>query len=101
MLDFLASILVLTLLFVFTYRFLSDGRLRYTRLFGGALTSAVLFTVGKMGIGTYLAFVNLGSAFGAAGSLVVFLAWVYYSAQIIFFGAEVVRAGLPTASSEF
>jgi membrane protein len=95
MLDFLASILLLTLLFVFTYRFLSDGRLRYTRLFGGAFTSAVLFTVGKMGIGYYLALVNLASAFGAAGSLVVFLAWVYYSAQIIFFGAEVVRAALP------
>jgi membrane protein len=94
-LDFLVSILLLTLLFVFTYRFMSDGRLRYTQLFGGAFTSAVLFTVGKMGIGTYLAFVNLASAFGAAGSLVVFLAWVYYSAQIIFFGAEVVRAGIP------
>ena len=97
-LDFLASILLLTLLFLFTYRFMSDGRIRYSRLVSGAFTSAVLFTVGKMGIGYYLAFVNLASAFGAAGSLVVFLAWVYYSAQIVFFGAEVVRAGLPSAT---
>jgi membrane protein len=94
-LDFVVSILLLTLLFLFTYRFMSDGRIRYSRLVAGAFTSAVLFTVGKMGIGYYLAFVNLASAFGAAGSLVVFLAWVYYSAQIVFFGAEVVRAGLP------
>ena len=94
-LDFVASILLLTLLFLFTYRFMSDGRIRYSRLVAGAFTSAVLFTVGKMGIGYYLAFVNLASAFGAAGSLVVFLAWVYYSAQIVFFGAEVVRTGLP------
>jgi membrane protein len=61
----------------------------------GALVSAVLFTVGKMGIGYYLAVSNLASAYGAAGSMVVFLAWVYYSAEILFFGAEVVRLRLP------
>jgi uncharacterized BrkB/YihY/UPF0761 family membrane protein len=43
--------------------------------------------------------VNLSSAYGAAGSVVVFLAWVYYSAQIVFFGAEVIRAGLPPQCS--
>ncbi len=95
LLDFFVSVLLLTLLFLFTYRFMSDGRLRYTRLVSGAFTSAILFALGKMGIGYYLAFVNLASAFGAAGSLVVFLAWVYYSAQIVYFGAEVVRTGLP------
>ena len=96
LLDFFVSVLLLTLLFLFTYRFMSDGRLRYSRLVAGAFTSAILFTFGKMGIGYYLAYVNLASAFGAAGSLVVFLAWIYYSAQIVFFGAEVVRTGLPT-----
>lgn len=93
--DFVVSTWCLTLLFVFTYRFLSDGRLPYRRLWSGAFVSAVLFSAGKVAIGHYLAYVNLGSAYGAAGSLVVFLAWVYYSAQILFFGAEVIRAGLP------
>ena len=95
--DLVVSTLVLTLLFTFTFRFLSDGRLRYTQVCGGAFVSAVLFTVGKMAIGLYLASVNLGSAYGAAGSVVVFLAWVYYSAQIVFFGAEVIRTKLPHA----
>jgi membrane protein len=88
------TILVLTLLFVFTFRLLSDGRLPYRRLWLGAFVTAVLFGVGKFAIGAYLGYVALASAFGAAGSVVVFLAWVYYSAQIVFFGAEVIRAGM-------
>ena len=95
--DFLTSTVLLAVLFTFTFRFLSDGRLRYGQVWGGALVSALLFAAGKMGIGYYLAFAQLASAYGAAGSFVVFLAWVYYSAQILFFGAEIVRAGLPPA----
>jgi membrane protein len=94
------SVLVLTLLFLFTYRFLSDGKLPYRQLWFGAFVAALLFSVGKLAIGAYLGYVGLASAFGAAGSVVVFLAWVYYSAQIIFFGAEVIRAGMqPPAMS--
>jgi membrane protein len=93
--DFLASTFVLLLLFLFTFRFLAEGRIYYRRLLGGALVSAALFSVGKILIGYYLAYVNLASAYGAAGSLVVFLAWVYYSAQILFYGAEVVRFAIP------
>lgn len=89
--DFLVSTLLLTLLSTFTFRFLSDGRLPYRQLWFGALITAILFSVGKIGIGLYLSFTNLASLYGAAGSLAVFLAWVYYSAQILFFGAEVVR----------
>jgi membrane protein len=96
-LDFVVSAVVLTLLFAFTYRFLSDGRLCYAQLWGGAFVAAALFTAGKMVIGLYLAYAGLASAYGAAGSVVVFLAWVYYSAQIVFFGAEVIRAGLPAS----
>ncbi len=92
--DFLLSTLLLTLFFAFTFRFMSEGNVRYRQVWGGALTSAVLFAVGKMGIGYYLSYVNLASAYGAAGSLVVFLVWVYYSAQILLFGAEVVRLRL-------
>jgi membrane protein len=96
----IASLILLTLLFVFTFRFMSDGKLRYRQLWGGAFVSAVLFSVGKVAIGTYLAYVGLASAFGAAGSVVVFLAWVYYSAQILFFGAEVIAAGMRRAVNE-
>ncbi len=93
--DLCVSVLLLTLLFAFTFRILSDRTLSYWQVLFGAFVSAVLFAVGKMAIGFYLSYVNLASAYGAAGSVVVFLAWVYYSAQILFFGAEVVRAGLP------
>jgi membrane protein len=93
------STFLLMLLFAFTFRFLSDGRIPYRHLWSGAFVSAVLFTVGKMVIGLYLSYANLASAYGAAGSLVVFLAWVYYSAQILFFGAEVIRCGLGKAAA--
>ena len=54
----------------------------------GAVATALLFTVGKLLIGLYLGHSGIGSAYGAAGSLVVFVVWVYYSALILFFGAE-------------
>ena len=54
----------------------------------GSAVTALLFTVGKLLIGLYLGHASVGSTFGAAGSLLVFLVWVYYSAQILFFGAE-------------
>ena len=56
-------------------------------LIGGAVTS-LFFTVGEILIGLYLGRTNLGSAFGAAGSLVILLVWIYFSAMIFFFGAE-------------
>jgi membrane protein len=93
--DFAGSTLLLTLLFAVTFRVLSDRRLSYRQVSGGALVTAVLFAVGKIGLGYYFRFVNVASGYGAAGSLVVILAWVYYSAQIVYFGAEVVRFGLP------
>jgi membrane protein len=95
--DLGVSTLGMTLLFAFTFRILSDRRLSYWQVSYGAFLSAVLFTVGKIALGYYFATVNLASAYGAAGSIVVFLAWVYYSAQIVFFGAEVIRFGLPNA----
>jgi membrane protein len=94
--DFGGSTLLVMLLLAFTFRFLSDGRLRYAQVFSGAFVSAMLFSAGKVLLGRYFAYANLASAYGAAGSLVVFLAWVYYLAQILFFGAEVIRFGLPS-----
>ena len=95
--DLGVSMFFLTILFAFTFRILSDRHLSYWQVSYGAFVSATLFTLGKIALGYYFASINLASAYGAAGSLVVFLVWVYYSAQIVFFGAEVVRFGLPEA----
>jgi membrane protein len=89
--DFAGSTLLVALLFTLTYRFMSDGTIPYQHLWRGALVAAMLFCFGKLLIGWYLGYSQLGSAYGAAGSLVVFLAWMYYSAQIFFFGAELIR----------
>jgi membrane protein len=96
--DFGASTFLVMVLFAFTFRFMSDGRLRYRQVWSGAFVSAVLFSAGKIALGRYFAYANLASIYGAAGSVVLFLAWVYYSAQILFFGAEVIRGGLPAPS---
>src|SRR5262249_9731187 len=92
--DFLLSSFLIALLFGLTYRLMSEGRVRFRHGWVGAAISALLFSAGKILIGFYLANAHLGSAYGAAGSLVVFLVWVYYSAQIFFFGAEIVRVRL-------
>lgn len=92
--DFAISSLLITILFAFTYRFLSDGQVPYRLVWSGALVSAMLFALGKIAIAWYLAYTRLASAYGVAGSLVVFLAWIYYSAQIFLFGAEIVHARL-------
>jgi membrane protein len=86
--DNLVSIVLLTLLFAMLFKVLPDVKISWGDVWiGGALT-AILFTLGKFLLGLYLARSTVSSAYGAAGSLVVILLWVYYSAQIIFFGAE-------------
>lgn len=92
--DFALSSFLIGILFAITYRFMSDGQVYYRHVWGGAAVAAMLFTVGKMAIAFYLGHSLLASAYGAAGSLVVFLVWVYYSAQIFFFGAEIIRVRL-------
>lgn len=86
LLNFVISFGVITLLFALIYKILPDAEIAWRDVWLGAAVTALLFTIGKYLLGLYLA--NAGSAYGAAGSLVVFLLWVYYSAQIIFFGAE-------------
>lgn len=84
--NFVVSFGVITLLFAAIYKVLPDAEIAWRHVWIGAAVTALLFTVGKTLLGWYLA--NAGSAYGAAGSLIVFLLWVYYSAQILFFGAE-------------
>ena len=86
------SFLYLTILFAAMYRILSGGRIRRGYVVYGSFIAAVLFTFGKTLLGWYFVYSTTVSAYGAAGTLVVFLVWVYYSAQILFFGAELIQA---------
>ena len=86
--------LVFSLLFAGLFRYLPDARLAWRLAFGGGFVTAILFAVGKAVIGLYLAHGSIGGAYGAAGSLVVLLVWVYYSSAIFFFGAELVKGWL-------
>src|SRR5947208_9249107 len=70
------------------FRYIPIAKVPWRDVFPGAAFTAVLFVVGKFALGLYLGKSAVGSSYGAAGSLVVLLLWVYYSAQILFFGAE-------------
>ena len=74
------------------YKVLPDVNIAWSDVWVGAVATAFLFTVGKLLIGLYLGHASVGSAYGAAGSLVVFVVWVYYSGQIFFLGAEFTKA---------
>jgi membrane protein len=86
-LNVILPLVVTTLLFAALFKLVPDVRLSWRHLWPGAVLTAVLFTVGKIAIGLYLGHSSLASASGAAGSLLVVLVWVYYSAQILLFGA--------------
>lgn len=82
------SVAVTTLLFALLFKVLPDAKVRWRDVWIGALVTAVLFSLGRFLIGLYLGRSSVSSAYGAAGSLVVLLLWIYYSAQILLFGAE-------------
>ena len=90
-LNFGVSFGFITVLFALIYKYLPDVKIRWKDVWVGAITTALLFGLGKYLIGLYLGRGSLGSAYGAAGSLIVFLAWVFYSAQILLFGAELTQ----------
>ena len=79
---------IVTLLFAIIYKLLPDTTIAWGDVFIGAVATSLLFTIGKFLIGLYLVYSSVMSAYGAAGSLVAVLLWVYYSAQIFYFGAE-------------
>lgn len=89
--DVVVSIGVLTLLFAALMKWLPDAQVEWRHVWVGALATSVLFTLGKTLLGMYLGRSSMTSVFGAAGSLVLILLWVYYSAQIFFFGAELTQ----------
>jgi membrane protein len=86
--NFGISLAVTTLLFALIFKVLPDAYIRWRDVWVGSLVTALLFSLGRFLIGLYLGRSSVSSAYGAAGSLVVVLLWVYYSAQILFLGAE-------------
>lgn len=85
------SFLFVTAFFASIYKTLAGVRLSWMGVLPGSALAALLFLAGNLAIEFYVGLVNVGSAFGAAGSLVIFLVWIYYSSQIFLFGAEVVK----------
>ncbi len=90
-LNVVVSLAVITLLFALVYKVLPDVKLSWGDVWVGALVTAGLFTIGKLLIGLYLGSTSIASTYGAAGSVVVILVWVYYSAQVILLGSEFTR----------
>ncbi len=79
---------IITLLFALIFKTLPNGKIRWKDTFVGAAFTAILFMIGKFGIGLYLGTTAQSSLYGAAGSIIIMLIWVYYSAMILYFGAE-------------
>lgn len=79
---------VITVLFAIIYKVLPDAQVAWRDVWIGAAVTALLFTLGRFAIGLYIGNSSTASAFGAAGSLIVILLWIYYAAQLLFFGAE-------------
>lgn len=86
------SVAVVSALFALLFRVLPDVKLRWRDVWVGSLVTGVLFTAGKEVIGLYLGRGSVASMYGAAGSVIVLLLWVYYATQIVLFGAEFVKA---------
>jgi membrane protein len=86
--NFSVLFVTITLLFGMLYRFIPDNEISWRYVWLGAAVTALLFLVGRYVIGYYLTISQSGSTFGAAGSLIVLLIWIYYSALIFLLGAE-------------
>jgi membrane protein len=99
--NFVLWLAVTSFVFALMYKVLPDVKIAWSDVVVGAIMTSVLFTAGKLIIALYLGKSTLASAYGAAGSLVVLLAWVYYSAQVFFFGAEFTQVYANTFGSRF
>ena len=97
---------IVTLIFAVIFKVLPDANIRWKDVTAGAFTTALLFMLGKMAISFYISKSHVGTTFGAAGALVVLLVWVYFSAIILYFGAEFTKAwsvkyGLPIEPNQY
>ena len=85
------SIVLSTLLFALIFKYIPDIKISWSHVMPGAIVTSLLFAFGKILIGLYLGHSAIRTTYGAAGSFVVFLVWIYYSAQILYFGAEITK----------
>jgi membrane protein len=101
-LGFATSFAVITVLFALMLKFLPDARIDWANVWRGAAVTALLFTIGKYLIGVYLGRSSTASSYGAAGSFVLIVLWLYYSSMIFLFGAELtaVHAGVDAGRTE-
>jgi membrane protein len=97
--DFAGSVAAMTLMFAFLLKWVPAVKQRWSDVIPGALLTAFLFSVGKYLIGLYFVKSTLASAYGAAGSFVILLLWIYFAAQIFFFGAEFNKVFMRTHGS--
>lgn len=89
--NFMASLIGVAVLFALVFRYVPGAKIAWRSIWIGAGVTALLFTIGQFLIGLYLGRIAVGSAYGAAGSLVAVIVWVYYSSMIFLFGAEFTR----------
>lgn len=82
------SLLVTGFLFSLIFKILPDAKIKWKDVLLGGFVTAIFFTLGKMGIGYYIGKSKMSSLYGAAGSIMIFLVWVYYSSIILYLGAE-------------
>jgi membrane protein len=88
----LISFAIITVMFAAMFKILPDAEIDWKDVWVGAAVTSLLFSIGKFAIGFYLGKSDVGSAYGAAGSLAIILVWLYYSAMIFFLGAEFTQA---------
>src|SRR5205807_8855989 len=91
-LSLVVSALVIAVLFALMFRYVPNVKVPWRNALLGAAGTTILFIIGKFLLGLYLGEASVGSPYGAAGSLVAVVVWIYYSAQIFFFGAEFTHA---------
>ena len=90
--NILITFSVTSLIFGVIFKVLPDGNIKWKDVLAGAMATAFLFMLGKFAISFYISKSNVGSTYGAAGSLVILLLWIYYSSLILYFGAELTKA---------
>lgn len=91
MVDHMVTFSITTLLFAVIFKVLPDAKIKWKDVIVGALITAVLFTLGRIGIGFYLGRSNMATIYGAAGSVIIIMVWAYYSSVILYLGAEVTK----------
>jgi len=89
--NWIASLVVITIIFALMFKYVPSAEIAWKDVLVGAIGTGLLFTIGKWLLGIYLAKASVGATYGAAGTLVAAVVWIYYSAQIFFFGAEFTR----------